>query len=169
MSTTILQKIARPSAVLASAALLLAGCALPSGQEDAQEEPTGEAKEAISCSDAACTGLNPYNTNCILDQTVESTTNFTDGNGQRATISLYYSPSCHAIWGYATVRSTHSSYKVCADDINMGSPQCLTWGSLQGSEPSTMQYLRVGDTGYANLQITGPLGSGSSGTFTRTF
>jgi hypothetical protein len=167
MSTTILQKIARSSTVIAAAALLLAGCALPA-PEEGQDEPTGEAKEALSCTGAACDGLNPYSTSCIYDQVLESTTNFTDANGQRATISLYYSPTCQAIWGYATVRSAHSSYRVCADDVNLGL-ECLSWGSLQGSEPSSMQYIRVGDTGYANLTISGPPSGGSTATWKRTF
>jgi hypothetical protein len=167
MSTTILQKIARSSTVIASAALLLAGCALPATPEEAQDEPTGEAKEALSCVGAACNGLNPYNTTCIYDQILEGTTNYTDPTGQRDTISLYYSPTCQTIWGYATVRGSHSSFTVCADDVNLGT-ECLSYGSFLGGQPSSMQYIRVGDTGYANLTLYGPPSGASTPTWTRT-
>jgi hypothetical protein len=162
--------------VLAASAPLFAACAMSpvdSDDEALADEDVGEAEQAISCADAACTGLNPYNTNCILDQQVKSSGTITNQYGTPiGTATLYYSPSCHAIWGYAGFNQSHGNFQVCATNITNVSqpPQCLNYGSTTFGAVSKMQHLRVNDFGYASVLITSsPFGSGGTGTFQRTF
>lgn len=157
--------------VFALASTLVTGCAAPVDSNDG-DETIGEAEQEISCSNAGCTGLNPYATSCVLDQQAMSSGPITANGAQVGTITLYYSPTCHAIWGYAGLNGTHGNFKVCSTNITNLSqpPQCLSYGSTTFGAVSPMQFLRVGDVGYSNvLGLSSPLVSGSSSTFTRTF
>ncbi|MFT3776488.1 MAG: DUF2690 domain-containing protein [Minicystis sp.] len=161
--------------ILVIAAPLFAGCAVaPADAESGDDEANvGESEQAISCTDASCTGLNPFNTSCILDQQVKGSGTISDQFGSAlGTVTLYYSPTCHAIWGYAGFNTSHGTFQVCATDITNVSqpPQCLSYGSTTFGAPSKMQFLRVNDSGYANVFVNSPtLGSGSTPSFKRTF
>lgn len=178
MTTTNVRKALFPMLTLA-AMPLLPGCAVgpaaggSNGDEiAAEEEKIGEAEQAISCVDGTCTSVSPYSTNCVLDQQVKSSGAINGPSGQIGTATLYYSPTCHAIWGYASFNAAHGSFQVCAQNVTwLGQPaQCLSYGSTTFGAVSPMQYLRVNDTGYASVLVNSPtVGSGGTGTFKRLF
>lgn len=152
------------------------GCAVePGGAESAgegEEGEIGEAQQALSCVDATCTGVNPFATTCVLDQQAVKTGPINGPNGQLGTATLYYSPTCHAIWGYASFNTTHGSFKVCAQNATFAgqAAQCTSYGSTFFGANSPMQYLRVNDAGNASVFVNSPtLGSGGTAFFTRTF
>jgi hypothetical protein len=159
---------------LSLSALLLGGCAVPANESAEEEGATNEAKEElISCSDASCTGLNPYNTPCGNQSVQESAGTIYDQYGNRlGQTTLFYSPVCHTIWGYAGFSGSHGAFQICATDITNVTqpPQCVSYPASTPGGASNMQYLRVGDYGYASTTVQSPtLGSGSSSKFQRTF
>jgi hypothetical protein len=158
---------------LSLSALLLGGCAVPAGESAEEEGATQEAKEELtSCSDASCTGLDPYATGCGNGGVVKSTGVISDQYGNRlGQTTLFYSPTCHTIWGYAGFSASHGGFQICAADITNVTqyPQCVNYPASSSGGESTMQYLRITDYGYASTIVSSPtLGSGSSGKFERT-
>src|SRR3569832_741079 len=111
----------------------------------------------------------PFNTNCVLDgvQKASAPLNLSTG-GSAGTVQLYYSPTCHAIWAYTTIRVSYSTAQVCASNPSLGN-QCANYSGLPGTYTSPMQFLRVNDKGSANTFTSGPLASGGTSYFTRTF
>jgi Protein of unknown function (DUF2690) len=160
---------------LTVSAPLFAGCAVPA--QDPGEEPSeavGAAEEElISCFDASCTGLDPSLTYCMNSGVAVSSQPITDQYGAPlGTVTLFYSQTCHTVWGSAGFSASHGGFQLCATDITNVSqpPQCTNYAAGKSGVPSKMQFLRVNDSGYSSVFVSSPtLGSGGTAAYKRTF
>jgi hypothetical protein len=153
--------------ILALVGASLAGCAVEA--EDPSDGETGEAHEALTCSGSGCNGVNPYATSCVLDQVNKGSGTILVNGHSIGTVTLYYSPTCQAAWGYTGLTGTHGSFSVCVENWTTGAAQCGTGGAQTASQVSPMIYVPIGQTVYAedSVQANGDVYGALTPFFTR--
>jgi hypothetical protein len=164
---------------LALAAPMVMGCAFGAGDDTEPSaagadlgEETAEAQQALTCVDAACNGVNPYATTCVIDQVLKQSSSFNGPSGPLGSISLYYSPTCHAAWGYTALTGTHGMFSTCVQNAATESGGgCYTGGSQTFSQISPMMFLPVGQSAHARTDVQAGFDvyGGLTSPFTRTF
>jgi hypothetical protein len=145
------------------------GCATDPVADDDDERVATASQGIVQCRDAACDGLLPKDTTCINDGTIVADGKVFDGSVQIGAVVLFYSPSCHAVWG-ATGFYQDQSHRVCS--VRRAAPDnlpiCKDYKESRGYD-APMRHLGIGRTGFGRtVLLTDPSITGRTGDFTRT-
>jgi hypothetical protein len=151
---------------------LAAGC-MPSGPEAEADlaDDLSTTESALVCSDASCDGLLPTQTTCSYDAYVVASSGIFDRYGaQIGGLGLFYSPTCHTVWG-STAFYQPQSHRTCAVRRRQLDNEaiCQDYPASRGNV-SPMRFLPVGKSGFGRmLLLNDPNVTARTPDFTRAF